>query len=165
MEENVGDVYQKCIHLSKWNFHRIVLLFISVFIYRIKIIDRSIRLHMAHVWARTRDPLQCHSAQLCRVCQAYAHACRTLYCRTFGCALGCDWSICKRAELNGSAYWTVPKKQRYTFPLSFRCNTVSEWRNVTLLVKQIIEWSLPSVLFLRGNVSCKFATFSDIIFF
>ena len=38
-------------------------------------------------------PLQYHSAQLCRARQAYTHACRTLYCRTFGCALGCDWSM------------------------------------------------------------------------
>ena len=41
---------------------------------------QSIRLRAptAHVWARTREPLQCHSAQLCRTRTAYAHACQTL---------------------------------------------------------------------------------------
>ena len=35
--------------------------------------------------------------------QAYAHACRT-FCRTFGCAMGCDWSIHNGTWLNGSVY-------------------------------------------------------------
>ena len=50
---------------------------------------------MAHVWARTCEQLQCHSAQLSRVRQAFVHKCRTLFYRTFGCAMGCVWS---RAE-------------------------------------------------------------------
>ena len=55
-----------------------------------------------HYPARTQQPLQCHSAQLCRERQAYA--CQTLQCGTFGCVTGCDWSIRNGAELNGSVY-------------------------------------------------------------
>ena len=56
------------------------------------------------VWAKTSEPLQCHSAQLCRARQAYAHACRTLF---VGPSLRCDWSIRNGAELNGSVYWNL----------------------------------------------------------
>ena len=60
-----------------------------------------------HVRAKIREPLQSLSAQLCRGCQAYAHACQTLF---VGPSLRCEWSIRNGAELNGSVYESVVKK-------------------------------------------------------
>ena len=54
---------------------------------------------MAHVSARTREPLQCHSAQFCG---ALTHV--GLNCQIFGCEMVCDRSIPNGAELNGSVY-------------------------------------------------------------
>ena len=64
-------------------------------------IDRFIRLPPRRSCdSRTREPLQCHSAQLCCV----RNACWTLFCQRFGCVMGCYLSICNGAELNGSIY-------------------------------------------------------------
>ena len=93
--------------------------------------------------------------------QAYAHACRALFCPTFGGAMGCDWYIRIGAELTGSVYWPSvytcsqgnPSCRLHlscysTFPSYNKIKEVhnhflSTWWDITFYLANILVWYLP----------------------
>ena len=66
-------------------------------------IDRSIRLHPRHCAPVSKkvEHVSLSNAFLHNSAACAKHTHVRLY---FGCAMGCDWSICNGAELNGSLY-------------------------------------------------------------